>query len=98
MTANDIPKVKKNWVKKIFKFKKEQPKHSRFTAATFDITLGLLGVHRLYLGTKPSVPMIYTMTLGGAGFLVVADLGVILFSKDLEKFANNDHVFMLNIK
>jgi len=41
--------------------------------------------------------VIYAVTLGGAGFLILADLGIIIFSKDLEKFANNDHVFMWNI-
>ena len=97
LCAADIPKVRKKRFKKILKFNKDQVKHSRLTAAIFDITLGLLGVHRLYLGTKPTVPMVYAITLGGAGFLVLADLGVILLSKDLEKFANNENVFMWNV-
>jgi len=95
--ASDIPKVKKKRFKKYFSIHKVKDKHSRFTAAAFDVTLGLLGVHRLYLGTNPKVPVVYTITLGGAGFLVLADLGIILFSKDLEKYANNEHVFMWNI-
>ncbi len=97
MHASDIPKVRKKRFKKILNFNKDQAKHSRLTAATFDITLGLLGVHRLYLGTNPKVPIVYAITLGGAGFLVLADLGIILFSKDLEKYTDNDHVFMWNI-
>ena len=94
--AVDIPKVRKQRFKKIFNLNKEHLKHSKFVAATFDITLGLLGVHRLYLGTRPIVPMVYAITLGGGGFLVLADLGIILFSKDLEKFADNDHIFIWN--
>ena len=93
--AADIPKVRKQRFKKLFT--KEKAKCSKVTAATFDITLGLFGVHRLYLGTRPIVPMVYAITLGGGGFLVLADLGVILFSKDLEKYADNDHIFMWNI-
>ena len=95
--AADVPKVRKKRFKKILNFNKEHAKHSKFVAATFDITLGLLGVHRLYLGTKPTVPMVYAITLGGAGFLVLADLGVILLSKDLEKFTNNENVFLWNV-
>ncbi|MCB9196171.1 MAG: TM2 domain-containing protein [Flavobacteriales bacterium] len=68
--------------------------HSKLVAAGLDITLGLFGVHRIYLGTSPQVPVIYTLTLGGGGFLMISDLGVILFTKDLEQFANNPHVIM----
>lgn len=93
----DIPKVRKKRLKKVFNLHKDKGKHSKVNAAVFDVSLGLLGVHRLYLGTSPKVPVIYAVTLGGAGFLILADLGIIIFSKDLEKFANNDHVFMWNI-
>ena len=41
--------------------------------------------------------MIYAITLGGCGFLVIADLGVILFTKDLEKMADNGNIFMWNV-
>lgn len=68
--------------------------HSKLVAASLDITLGLFGVHRLYLGTSPQIPVIYTLTLGGGGFLVLSDLGVILFTKDLEQFTDDPHVIM----
>ena len=95
--TSDVPKVRKKRLKKVFSLHKDKGKHSKVTAAVFDVSLGLLGVHRLYLGTSPKVPVVYAITLGGAGFLILADLGIIIFSKDLEKFANNDHVFMWNI-
>lgn len=69
-------------------------KHSKLVAAGLNISLGLFGVHRLYLGTSPQVPVIYTLSLGGGGFLVLTDLGVILFTKDLEKFTDNPRVIM----
>jgi len=58
------------------------------------VSLGLFGVHRLYLGTATHVPVMYTLTLGGGGVLVLADLGLILFSKDIEMYSNKAHVFM----
>ncbi len=74
--------------------KRSSEKHSKAVAASLNITLGLFGVHRLYLGTAPQIPVIYTLTLGGGGFLMLSDLGVILFTKDLEQFSNNSQVIM----
>lgn len=66
----------------------------RLVAAGLAITLGAFGAHRLYLGTDVKVPIIYGLTFGGFGVLVLIDLGHILFSKDLQAFYNNDQVFM----
>lgn len=67
----------------------------KFTAILLTILTGPLGGHRLYLGTKPIVPIMYAVTLGG-GFLVIPiiDLFTIIFTKDLSKFENNDKVLM----
>lgn len=92
----DIPKVKSH--KQVhfpfFKKKRLQNKHNKWVAAGLDISLGLFGVHRLYLGTETHVPVMYTLTLGGGGILVLADLGLILFTKDIEVYSNSDHIFM----
>lgn len=66
-------------------------------ATTIVLTLltGPLGGHRLYLGTKPIVPIVYAITLGGGvGVLPFIDLIVICFSKDISRFENNDKIFM----
>lgn len=66
-------------------------------ATTIVLTLltGPLGGHRLYLGTKPIVPVVYACTLGGGiGVLPFIDLVVICFSKDISRFENNDKIFM----
>lgn len=76
----------KHWV--------EENKHKKGVAAILDITLGVFAVHRMYLGTTPKVPVVYTLTLGGGGFLVLTDLGIIIFTKDLEKYHNKDSVLM----
>ena len=66
-------------------------------ATTIVLTLltGPLGGHRLYLGTKPIVPVVYTLTLGGGvGILPFIDLVVVCFSKDMTRFENNNKIFM----
>ena len=55
---------------------------------------GPLGGHRLYLGTKPIVPIVYACTLGCVGVLPFIDLIVICFSKDISRFENNDKIIM----
>lgn len=69
--------------------------NKRLTAAMLTFALGMLGVHRLYLGTKPWIPAVYLLTFGG-GFLILPliDLGVILFSKDISQYEHNDRVLM----
>ncbi len=64
-------------------------------AVTLAVTLGVFGVHRLYLGTSTKVPIIYTLTLGGGfGVLVVSDIIAILATKSLDAFSPNEKVFM----
>lgn len=67
----------------------------RIVAAFLCITLGPFGMHRLYLGTKPHVAAAYTLTLGGGvGIIPLIDLFHIVFSRDLERFKNNDRFIM----
>lgn len=77
--------------------RKTNPKKSKLIASALDISMGLLGVHRLYLGTSTKVPILYALTLGGGGFLVLTDLAIIITAKDFEKHSNNPHVLMWNI-
>jgi len=67
----------------------------KFTAILLTLLTGPVGGHRLYLGTKPIVPVVYAVTLGG-GLLVIPimDLFTIIFTKDLSKFEDNDKVLM----
>ncbi len=66
----------------------------RALAAGLAIVLGPFGGHRIYLGTDPKVPVLYALTFGGFGVLVLVDLGHILFTKDLATYAENDRVLM----
>jgi hypothetical protein len=68
--------------------------HSKIVAVGLNLSLGLFGVHRLYLGTSPKVPVIYTFTLGGGCIIFLGDLATIIFTKDLEQFTNQTELIM----
>jgi hypothetical protein len=68
--------------------------HSKLVAVGLNLSLGLFGVHRLYLGTSPKVPVIYTFTLGGGCIIFLGDLATIIFTKDLEQFTNQTELIM----
>ena len=70
--------------------------NQRAVAIGLDVSLGLFGVHRMYLGTDLKVPVIYTSTIGGGGVLWLIDLGLLVAVKDLTPFKNNPNVFMWN--
>ena len=66
----------------------------RLVAASLALTLGAFGAHRLYLGTDAKVPIIYGLTFGGFGVLVLIDLVHVLCTKDLRAYQANGQVFM----
>ena len=70
-------------------------KKNKAVAVTLAVTLGVFGVHRLYLGTSNKVPIIYTLTFGGGfGVLMVSDIVAILATKDINTFSPSEKVFM----
>jgi TM2 domain len=50
----------------------------RLVAIALNISLGMFGMHRLYLGTDVKVPIFYTLTLGGGMVLWIADLVLLI--------------------
>jgi TM2 domain-containing membrane protein YozV len=76
-------------------FRSDNP---RLIAIALNVSLGMFGMHRLYLGTDVKVPIFYTVTIGGGMALWAADLILLLTADDLEKFIDNPHVFMWNEK
>jgi TM2 domain-containing membrane protein YozV len=78
-------------------FKKKQRLNKRITAAvlSFPFPFGIVGLHRIYLGTNPHVPVVYIATLGGIfGLLPLMDFIAITFGNDFETYRNNGNVFM----
>lgn len=85
--------------KKLFRnpFYKSPDRFTQDKVSTVFIILltGPLGGHRLYLGTKPIVPIVYAVTLGGGiGILPIIDMFVVIFTKDLSRYINNDRIIM----
>jgi hypothetical protein len=78
-------------------FRKKQRLNKKITAAVlaFPFPFGIVGLHRIYLGTKPYVPVAYIASLGGGfGILPFIDFCVIAFSKDITPYRDNGKVFM----
>jgi TM2 domain-containing membrane protein YozV len=78
-------------------FKKKNNAHKKVIASVlaFPLPFGVIGLHRIYLGTKPYVPLIYIGTFGGGfGILPFIDFFVLLLDKDIEHYKSNPHIFM----
>ena len=61
----------------------------------FPFPFGFVGAHRVMLGTKPWIPVVYVATFGGCfGVLPLIDFCVITFSKNAEQYENNPKLFM----
>lgn len=74
--------------------KTELKENRRAVAIGLAVLLGPFGAHRLYLGTKAKVPVLYGLTFGGFGILVLIDAAHLIFSKDLAPFSGNGKVLM----
>jgi TM2 domain-containing membrane protein YozV len=74
----------------------EQKKKKLISAMlAFPFPLGFMGAHRVMLGCKPWIPVVYVATFGGCfGILPLIDFIAIITSKDIEQYENNPHVFM----
>lgn len=68
----------------------------RLVAIALNITLGMFGMHRLYLGTDVKIPIFYTVTLGGGLVLWVVDLALLIAAEDISPFMDNPNFFMWN--
>lgn len=68
--------------------------NERLVSTSLAVLLGAFGAHRIYLGTSPKVAVIYGITFGGFGVLVLLDLGHLIFSKDLAPYRDNERVIM----
>lgn len=61
----------------------------------FPYPLGMLGLHRAYLGAKPIIPILYFLTFGGiVGILPFIDMMVLILSKDTKPFFKNSKILM----
>ncbi len=66
-------------------------------ALTFTASLGVCGIHRLYLGSSTGIFILYFCTAGGCGIIQTVDWVVLLIgalNDDIGKYENNQKVFM----
>jgi hypothetical protein len=84
-----------NGIIRLFREKIHLSKRVKSAILAFPFPFGMVGLHRIYLGTKPYVPVAYIATLGGVfGILPLIDFCTILFHKDFDHYQNNGQVFM----
>lgn len=55
---------------------------------------GIVGLHRIYLGTSPVIPVFYALTIGGGIIIFVTDLVAMIVVKDINQFADKDQIIM----
>ncbi len=76
---------------------KENQRKKKIISAlmAFPFPFGFMGAHRVMLGCKPWVPVVYVATFGGCfGLLPLIDFCVIVFTKDITQYENNSNIFM----
>lgn len=69
-------------------------KFKRGKAILFTIFTGILGGHRIYMGTHQRTPIIYSVTFGGFGILPLIDLVHLIFTKDISVYENKTQIIM----
>lgn len=80
---------------KSFRVKQRKGKKVIATLLAFPLPFGIVGLHRIYLGSAPYVPVVYIATLGGVfGVLPFIDFCVLLAAKKTDPYINNDKIFM----
>jgi TM2 domain-containing membrane protein YozV len=80
---------------KLFHDKQRRNKKITAAALSFPFPFGIVGLHRIYLGCPPYIPVVYIGTLGGVfGTLPLIDFFLIVFDKNFENYFNNPRVFM----
>jgi len=73
-------------------------KRDKATAIFMAVTVGILGVHRFYLGTSVPTMVAYVITLGGFGIVTVIDVIQLIIAKDISPFIDNPDFFMWNFE
>lgn len=93
----DSPEVKILTIHDSAKTSKYKSKKRIAAILSFPFPFGLLGLHRVFLGTKPYIPFVYIGTLGGCFLILpIIDFISILSSNErsFQRFENNSRVFM----
>ncbi len=69
-------------------------KKEKGVAVFLAVTVGVLGVHRWYLGTSTATLVAYALTFGGFGIVTVIDIVQLIRIKDISRYSDNPDFFM----
>ena len=78
-------------------FPKTENKKLVAAILAFPVPFGFLGLHRIYLGTDPWVPVVYLVTGGGGAMILpLIDFIAIITAdpEELKSYENNPKIFM----
>jgi TM2 domain-containing membrane protein YozV len=93
--SKTILKSRPNPILQLFRQKQKKNKKLVAAALAFPFPFGIVGLHRIYLGTAPYIPVVYIGTIGGGlGILPFIDFCILILDKDFEQYNNNNKVFM----
>ena len=93
LSLNKLERPSPLWA--LHKKKKNTGRKILGAVLAFPLPFGVIGLHRIYLGTKPYIPLIYIGTIGGGfGILPFIDFWVIVLDKDIDHYKENPHLFM----
>ena len=93
--TNTLLRARPNPLRQLFFTHKAKNKKITAAILAFPLPFGIVGLHRIYLGCAPFIPVVYIASLGGAfGILPLVDFFVILKEQDISKFNNSTQVFM----
>jgi len=82
-------------VLKLFRDKQKKNKRTIATLLAFPLPFGIVGLHRIYLGSAAYVPVAYIASLGGMfGVLPFVDFCVLMLDKNTERYTDNKKIFM----
>lgn len=92
---NLLYQEKPNPILHLFKLKQQKNKKIIAALLAFPFPFGIVGLHRIYMGTSPHVPVVYIGTLGGIfGILPFIDFCVIVLDKNIDRYIENKQVLM----
>jgi TM2 domain-containing membrane protein YozV len=88
-------KLRPSPILQLFRAKQKENKKIIAASLAFPLPFGIVGLHRIYLGSAPYVPVAYIASFGGMfGVLPFIDFCVLLSNKDTNKYTNNQRIFM----
>lgn len=91
----DFQSSRPNPIKYFFRRKRAENAKAVAMVLAFPFPFGLVGLHRIYLGCAPYVPVVYIASLGGVfGILPLVDFILLATANNLDEYINNQKVLM----